>query len=218
MRLFLVFLLAMLACPVHAASFDCARATTPNEKRVCADPVSSKLDEEMSAAYQQALARTAGAAAIRRWQRQWLKSDAWTGCADAACVRKALTERIALLESVGPLDSEAGAFTGYFVRHAGLHVDKHYADLLLVGLADGRVLVEGSAIWLGPNADNGQVNTGEIAGNARAGGKALAFADGQCTVAIDLKADGLSAKDNGQCGGHNVSFTGAYRKMQKSAP
>jgi uncharacterized protein len=208
-----VFLSALFGAPAFGASFDCAKAATGVEKRICADPVASQLDEEMHTAYEKALDNTIGAAAIRRWQRTWLKSRAH--CPDVECLRKALTERIAVLSAVAPLATEAGAYTGYYVRHAGLLVDKHYADLLLVGMQDGRVMVEGSAIWLGPKADEGQVNTGEIAGSAKPAGKALQFDDDACRVMIMLNQGGVAVTDNHQCGGQNVSFNGSYRKMQK---
>lgn len=35
--------------PAHAASFDCARARTADERAVCADPRLSMLDSEMGA-------------------------------------------------------------------------------------------------------------------------------------------------------------------------
>lgn len=215
MRLPLFAAALLLSAPAFAASFDCARAATPIEKMICADPEASRLDEELNAAYQQALDKTGGLGAIRRWQRNWLKSPALKSCADATCLRAAQTARAALLRQVAALSSPAGAYTGYYVRHRGLHVDRHYADMLLVGLEDGRVLVAGSAIWLGPRADEGQVNTGEVEGFANAGGKALEFADDACKVTMRVDSAGLAVEDNHHCGGVNVTFTGAYRRMIK---
>jgi uncharacterized protein len=44
-------LVVMSAAPASAASFDCARAATPVENAICADPVRSRLDVDIAAAY-----------------------------------------------------------------------------------------------------------------------------------------------------------------------
>jgi uncharacterized protein len=46
--------LGLAASPSVAASFDCAKAGTPTEKAICKDPVVSKLDEEVAAAFKTA--------------------------------------------------------------------------------------------------------------------------------------------------------------------
>ncbi len=63
------------AAPVQAASFDCAKAGTAQEKLICATPELSKLDEAVAAAYSQALAKLAEPVktAMRDSQRDWVK-------------------------------------------------------------------------------------------------------------------------------------------------
>ncbi len=60
--------------PAAAASFDCQKASTEQEKAICTNAKLSKLDEELVAAYDKV--RTAlspaGAAEVREDQRQWL--------------------------------------------------------------------------------------------------------------------------------------------------
>lgn len=58
-----------------AASFDCAKAKSAEEKAVCADPKLSKLDAQMGAAYHVALKALSpqGQVALRDGQRQWIK-------------------------------------------------------------------------------------------------------------------------------------------------
>jgi uncharacterized protein len=58
----------------HAASFDCAKAKTPQEKAICASPELSAADDKMAAAYKAALAaaRPEKKAAVRDGQRAWL--------------------------------------------------------------------------------------------------------------------------------------------------
>ena len=67
----LAFLLLTIAA-ARAASFDCAKAASPREKTVCADSALSKADEQMAAAYRDALAATLDPFALRRDQRAWL--------------------------------------------------------------------------------------------------------------------------------------------------
>jgi uncharacterized protein len=59
----------------HAASFDCAKANTAQERAVCDSPELNKLDEEMAAAYKSVLAEVPSdlTAEIRDDQRTWLR-------------------------------------------------------------------------------------------------------------------------------------------------
>ncbi|WP_395347682.1 lysozyme inhibitor LprI family protein [Variovorax sp. UC122_21] len=77
--------LAALACvPAHAASFDCAKASNPTEKTICATPALSLQDESMADLYRKRLA-TADAG---QWAT-YLKRDQ---CAPVA-VRAGVTAR-----------------------------------------------------------------------------------------------------------------------------
>lgn len=68
-------LCVLLLAPVsaQAASFDCDKAETEVERRICDDPWLSSRDEEMDRAYRAALPRLtpAGQSALRESQRQW---------------------------------------------------------------------------------------------------------------------------------------------------
>jgi uncharacterized protein len=69
------FLLAFpLAAQAKAASFDCAQAARPLEKLICADADLSRLDDDMTGRYRNALARLspAGQAILRQGQRDWI--------------------------------------------------------------------------------------------------------------------------------------------------
>lgn len=59
----------------HAASFNCAKARTPQEKAVCDSPELSEFDDEMAAAYKTVLAEAPSdfIAEIRDGQRTWLR-------------------------------------------------------------------------------------------------------------------------------------------------
>jgi uncharacterized protein len=58
----IVLLLAAIAA--HATSFDCSKATTPQEKAICSSPQLSGLDDKMAAAYKYWLS-----AAEPEWER-----------------------------------------------------------------------------------------------------------------------------------------------------
>jgi uncharacterized protein YecT (DUF1311 family) len=62
----------------NAASFDCAKAKTQQEKAICASPALSAVDDQMAAAYWKTLAATPSEfkAGIREDQRTWLRSVA----------------------------------------------------------------------------------------------------------------------------------------------
>jgi uncharacterized protein YecT (DUF1311 family) len=71
-----VCFLFILACAAaHAASFDCAKAATPQEKAICANPQLSAADDRMAAAYRKALASAPKGLhdEIRDGQRAWIR-------------------------------------------------------------------------------------------------------------------------------------------------
>lgn len=80
-----------------AAGFDCAKATAPMEKRICADPEVSDLDGRLAEAFRQALAASVDKPALRAAQRAWIKTR--DACPDAACLRLAYADRLAQLQS-----------------------------------------------------------------------------------------------------------------------
>lgn len=83
----------------------------------------------------------------------------------------------------------------------------------------GHVRIKGDAFWIG-NAETGNVNIGEVSGIVPLeGGRAVYADEGEyaCRFVISFGAGSLSvAGDNGNCGGHNVSFDGRYRRQGRS--
>jgi uncharacterized protein YecT (DUF1311 family) len=72
----LAFSLPLLLCSLgHAASFDCSKAKTAQEKAICASPQLSAADDQMAAAYKEwlAAAQPAWADGIRQNQLAWLR-------------------------------------------------------------------------------------------------------------------------------------------------
>ena len=92
---------AMSAVPAAGASFDCARATTPVEKMVCASPELSTLDEHMARYYAAArLALGEGGQCLQPDQREWLRRR--DRCADTACLKQVYADRLAELDGMQP--------------------------------------------------------------------------------------------------------------------
>jgi uncharacterized protein len=79
----------------YAAGFDCARASTRVEKLICGDAELSRLDEQLNAAYKDAIQDKTQAAPIRKAQRQWL--DARNRCGNAECLRRSYLARLQAL-------------------------------------------------------------------------------------------------------------------------
>lgn len=80
-----------------AASFDCAKASTPVEQAICADVALARLDREIAAEYAGQLAVASGPAArqaITARQRHWL------GNRDSACRDQPEASRVACLSGV----------------------------------------------------------------------------------------------------------------------
>jgi uncharacterized protein len=75
LRLLSGILLLSVSVAVHAASFDCAKARSPQEKAICASPELSKADDEMAAAYKAALAQAPAGFQdrVRDGQRAWIR-------------------------------------------------------------------------------------------------------------------------------------------------
>jgi len=91
------FLLPLLATSAAlAASFDCTKAMTPQEKAICSSPELSVADDKMAAAYKAVLAaaRPEMAAKVRDGQRVWLRAIA------DHCINPGSTPPTALAECV----------------------------------------------------------------------------------------------------------------------
>jgi uncharacterized protein len=122
--------LLMRVDPASAASFDCAKAQSPMEKHICADPKLSAADETLAAAYKKVLDALSddAAAKVRKGQREWLKFVRTVcppnkGMVD--CLAETLTERQAALEKSVV---KAGDILVYAVETFDAHAPKDKAN------------------------------------------------------------------------------------------
>lgn len=140
-----LLLLSLIALPMgaEAASFACAKAATPTETAICADPALSALDERLAAAYRTAFkvfddtaaGNSKSGAAVKADQRAWL-GDRNACAADAACLRTAYERRLAVL-GFRP-DPAAPAATDRFVGRYGF---EDSMELAILALRDGSAAV-----------------------------------------------------------------------------
>jgi uncharacterized protein YecT (DUF1311 family) len=78
------------------ASFDCAKASSAQEKMICSDRELARLDVELSAVYRKAREAATDAKALQNEQLQWLKASR-KACSDKACLAEAYKSRTAEL-------------------------------------------------------------------------------------------------------------------------
>ena len=204
----IVLLSLALAAPLaSAASFNCAKAASAVEKMVCATPELSRLDDYLNGSYQRAVDRMGDRLALREWQRSWLKSGALNDCKTTECVKLAYGTRVKLLD-----DAVKSPWNGHWVRQYKGKADRNTSEMVLIASGEGSVTGEGSTMWMGPNAANGQVNVGELSAQGSVTGAKLNFQQSECHVSAKLKGGRLEVEDNNMCGGNNATFSGQYRR------
>ena len=103
MRISRTPVLLSLAClNMSAASFDCKKATTAVEKKICTNNELSVLDERLAGYYAAASESLERAApCLKTDQQQWLR-NVRNRCGDEACLRRAYVERLSELDPLTP--------------------------------------------------------------------------------------------------------------------
>lgn len=200
----------------NAASLDCAKAASKVEQLVCTHDVLSKLDDDLAATYRQAAAlAAAGATEPKASQRAWLKRR--NGCSDTNCITASYQARIAELEDAIGQDLSAETVAGTYARSDDGYSDEtEPAEITVRALPDGRVAIEGEALWVG-NAEIGNVNIGTLQGEFDVRGGRVAYRDGDdewsCVLTMRFTRDALDVQEpRSTCGGMNVRFGGRYIK------
>jgi uncharacterized protein len=82
--------MAVVASAAQAASFDCAKASHPLEKLICANPALSKLDDEVNKAYKERLELLFDKRAFKGQQKDWMRILR-TGC-QSQCLAQQVEE------------------------------------------------------------------------------------------------------------------------------
>jgi uncharacterized protein len=91
---------AFLPQAAEAASFDCAKARTPDEIAICGNQTLGERDVEMATLYKVLthLLAMGGRGAVQDDQAEWLKARGECG-ADVACLTERYDERIRALNA-----------------------------------------------------------------------------------------------------------------------
>ena len=100
LHIFLLLLTVTLPNTSWAASFDCTKAETDQEKMICSDSALSSLDDKLAKAYKSALleATNTKVAEIQISQKEWLR-NVRNNCTSKPCLVQAYEKRIVQLTS-----------------------------------------------------------------------------------------------------------------------
>lgn len=108
----LAALLASLAAPALATSFDCGQARTPVERAICTDPLLSVQDEQLAMLFEQAK-QYGERSLVIRLQKNWLKTR--NACKDLACLRKQYSSQVRLFQPVAAAIGQGMPWTGRYI-------------------------------------------------------------------------------------------------------
>ncbi|WP_321951436.1 lysozyme inhibitor LprI family protein [Paraburkholderia bannensis] len=185
-----------------AASFDCNKAVSTIDRRICASPQLQKLDEHMGELYEQR-AVGAEADAWRTDQRAWLRMR--DSCDDAGCLQRVYLERLTVLEiGDGPFHWQG--------RWWRVDASGHYS-----AVAEIRDLTtKGLHFHLDASAG---ANQGELEGTARFDADGVAKyvrvdSSQRCELTFRRRVNRIEIEQSGDqfaCGaGMGVSYDGTY--------
>ena len=115
-------LLLLLGSASSAASFDCSKANTTQEKLICSDDSLSALDDQLARAYKDKLNLSRDRDSERRSQIRWL-AEVRDKCSSKVCLRSAYERRLSALKT--PVSAESScplqetSLVGAWVRRSG---------------------------------------------------------------------------------------------------
>ncbi|MEK7544840.1 MAG: hypothetical protein AAB551_01795 [Patescibacteria group bacterium] len=117
-----------------------------------------------------------------------------------------------IAQALSPIDNLEGH---YVLIREGKQDTGQYIDLKRI--SGKKFHVSGFAYWTSTyNPDN--VHTGELDHDVTVRSKVFYYSDGiedySCHAKVNWKPGKLTVKDNNQCGGMNVTFTGTYIKSK----
>lgn len=151
----IVLVLWVLRVEVQAASFDCAKAATNNEKLICSDSALSKLDADLNSAYKAAIQNHPQADSIKQKQKQWIKER--NACSDTSCLKNQYIARIAQLSSSDSGTAACRTVIDYVNRGElrKLYVPEDHNIQTKVRDFFGQIYQRGGTTWLVDLDDDG---------------------------------------------------------------
>lgn len=178
--LFLAFFGLHAASPPQSASFDCARASHPLEKTICASPKLRALDGEVAALYKAKLALLFDKQGFRGQQRDWqqiLRTRCARTCDPASVERDYAVQRDSLRGFSEEL-WEASYKTADVAQLTINHIDARQFDFAL------RRDLEGKPLCKLPASDGEAGAIATLAAPAKA-----SWAAGACRIDFTLTRD-----------------------------
>lgn len=98
-----------IASPCHAASFNCAKASTLVEKAICADPKLSALDSSLVETYKIVLAAASDKDAVKQQQADW-RRKVRDVCQTSECIARAYQSRMGQFPVVAAPSTPTGTY------------------------------------------------------------------------------------------------------------
>lgn len=229
----LIYAVAFLpfATGVHAASFDCGKASTLVEKAICSNANLSGLDDSLMQAYKKAIASSSDPSALKSEQRAWL-IEVRNKCVDASCLNRAYTDRLNVLtgnlvsNTPPPNVTRSSSPTGTYKSPNG--------ELKIKQISGEKIKFEVFATF--------HANTGEVFGEAVLKddtatyenreddcrlsfkflpGKAIAKQDGSCSMGLNVSASDtytISSSNDPKFETSNTTPTASPAKPEKATP
>jgi hypothetical protein len=200
----LAALLALASTPLSPGpAYDCARATLPVERAICADARLAAYDRAVAALYRAELAKR-GRAGAAPAQQAWLAER--NRCRTPNCLIEGYRERFLDLAGAGGMDAQ----------RLPSEEDRD-AFLEIAPIGGGWFMFYATDIWIYPDGNN--ANTAESRGVFRLAGNRGEFEEeGGCTIRFQplprrrwrmTEPEKAAGRPCG--GGLNTGFSGIYR-------
>ena len=193
-----LLLAALLAASSTASgpSFDCARAASPAERTICADPELAEADRLLAIVYSK-VRRKAG---VRREQLTWIAIR--DQCANASCIAHRYEWRT--MQLMSDVDMPL-----HYERRE--HADSP-GSLSMMPLGDDRHLFRLTALYIYEGGTN--ANDSLADGLVTIAGDRGVWRDGEgCTLTFIRKGRGWMVEEGESCrNGLNVTMGGHYRR------
>lgn len=195
----------IIATGAYSASFDCSKASTFIEKKICSDKQLSDLDELLMLAYKKARSNSTDSNSVKKQQRTWLK-ETRNKCQNTDCLKRVYTARIKDLVDVVISNSPSSAkYTGTYEMEG--------AEVKVQQISDNRIKFQIIASY--------QMNTGVVTGEALLSRDTAVYVDTEydCGLLFRFSHRMVVIDQTGICGmGLNVSAFGEYRLTNKAHP
>lgn len=196
---------------LHAASFDCIKASSRVDKMICANEELSSADEKLARVYRAAYRKAPDRKALNAAQRSWVRKR--NSAAGPDELKDLYKSRIDELKK-GAADSNQSAW-----REDGRNSRKAYfstdGELEINDLGYGKAAFRLLVI-------NHQGHIGELQGIMTVSNGAAKYVAEECELNFTFGTDRVTVKQNfdkGTCGaGTNVALEGVYKRSGRRGP